>query len=117
MTMRHLPLLRERQKQFSLDWLCKIFLGPVVTEKAYSNANYKIYTVKVHSDANKVSIQQAFTTLFDIKPISINILNLKGKQKRRRIQKGAGEIMIKRPTVKKAMIRLPADAKFDFGTA
>lgn len=112
--MRHLPLLRERQKSFSLDWLCKLIIGPIVTEKAYMNANYKIYTVSVHSDATKVSIRAAFEKLFEIKPISINILTLKGKRKNRRIKGGAGQITITRPNIKKAMIKLPADAKFDF---
>lgn len=111
MTMRHLPLLRERQKSFSTDWLCKIFLGPVVTEKAYKHADQKIYTIKVHPEATKVSIATAFKKMFDITPASINVLVLKGKQKRRK--SGNKEIQVKRPNVKKAMIRIPEGVDFD----
>lgn len=112
--MRYLEVLKERRRHFSQEWLCNIFQGPVVTDKAYSqSSSNKIYTVQVHDDANKISIFKAFKQLFDIEPVSINILNHKGKQKRRKA--GRREIMITRKSVKKAMIKLPADAKFDFG--
>lgn len=112
--MRYLSVLKEKQKRFSQEWLCSIFQGPIVTDKAYSqSASNKVYSVKVHKDANKISITQAFKQLFNINPVSVNVLVQKGKQKRRRTK--AKEITIQRPNFKKAMIKLPADANFDFG--
>lgn len=106
---------KERKKKYSKDWLCKIFQGPVVTSKTHQQAEHKTYTVRVHEDANKISIFRAFEQLFDIKPEKINVLVTKGKQKRRRTK--TREIMTKRPDVKKAMIRLSKDTKFDFASA
>lgn len=102
-------------KNLSYDWMCQIFRGPVVTAKSYDRNADKIYTVQVHPDADKTSIMKAFVELFEIKPVSVNIIVSKGKVKQRRASK-VKSVQVKMPATKKAMIRLPADAKFDFAT-
>lgn len=119
MSMRHLPVLKERQKTFSKSWQHSIFLGPVMTQKAFSNTQQRVYTVKVHKDASKISIKKAFKALFDIEPSAVNTVILPGKLKRKKTKSGNGykEIKVQGPITKKAMIRIPDGVKFDFGDA
>lgn len=119
MSMRHLPVLKERQKTFSKSWQHSIFLGPVMTQKAFNNTQQRVYTVKVHKDASKIAIRKAFKALFDVEPASVNTVILPGKVKRKKMKAGSGyrEVKVQAPVTKKAMIRIPDGVQFDFGDA
>ena len=90
--------------------LLKVILGPVVSEKATlaADANGQ-YAFRVVSDANKLEIGQAVETLFDVKVDRVQILNVKGKQKR------MGQRVGKRKDWRKAYVRLQAGQNIDFG--
>lgn len=119
MSMRHQPVLKERQKTFSKAWQHSIFLGPVTTQKAFNNTQHRVYTVKVHKDASKIAIRKAFKALFDVDPLSVNTVVLPGKVKSKRTKAGSGyrENKVQLPVTKKAMIRIPDGVQFDFGDA
>ena len=77
-----------------------VILAPVVSEKSYSLLDENAYTFLVHPDANKTEIRQAVEAIWDVKVISVNTLNRKGKSKRFRFTTG------KRPDTKRAIVKL-----------
>lgn len=90
--------------------LLKVILGPVVSEKATlaADANGQ-YAFRVVPDANKLEIGRAVETLFNVKVDRVQILNVKGKQKR------LGQRIGKRKDWRKAYVRLQAGQNIDFG--
>ena len=78
----------------------EILIAPVVSEKSYSPINDNKYTFKVHKDAHKTQIRQAVEQLFDVHVVSVNILKVQAKPKRRGMHKGI------RPGWKKAVVQL-----------
>lgn len=90
--------------------LLKVILGPVISEKATlaADANGQ-YVFRVVPDANKLEIGKAVETLFDVKVDRVQILNVKGKQKR------MGQRVGKRKDWRKAYVRLQAGQNIDFG--
>lgn len=77
-----------------------VILAPVVSEKSYSLLDENAYTFLVHPDANKTEIRQAVESIWDVKVLSVNTLNRKGKSKRFRFTTG------KRPDTKRAIVKL-----------
>jgi large subunit ribosomal protein L23 len=77
-----------------------VILAPVVSEKSYSLLDENAYTFLVHPDANKTEIRQAIEQIWDVKVLSVNTLNRKGKSKRFRFTTG------KRPDTKRAIVKL-----------
>ena len=90
--------------------LLKVILGPVVSEKATlaADANGQ-YAFRVVPDANKLEVGKAVAALFDVKIDRVQILNVKGKQKR------LGQRIGKRKDWRKAYVRLQAGQNIDFG--
>ena len=90
--------------------LLKVILGPVVSEKATmaADANGQ-YVFRVVPDATKLEVGKAVETLFDVKIDCVQILNVKGKQKR------LGQRVGKRKDWRKAYVRLQAGQNIDFG--
>ena len=90
--------------------LLKVILGPVVSEKATlaADANGQ-YVFRVVPDATKLEVGKAVETLFDVKIDCVQILNVKGKQKR------LGQRVGKRKDWRKAYVRLKAGQNIDFG--
>lgn len=90
--------------------LLKVILGPVVSEKATlaADANGQ-YVFRVVPDANKLEVGKAVAALFDVKIDRVQILNVKGKQKR------LGQRIGKRKDWRKAYVRLQAGQNIDFG--
>lgn len=90
--------------------LLKVILGPVVSEKATLAADaYGQYVFRVVPDATKLEVGKAVETLFDVKIDCVQILNVKGKQKR------LGQRVGKRKDWRKAYVRLQAGQNIDFG--
>jgi len=90
--------------------LLKVLLGPVVSEKATLAADTNgQYAFRVLPDANKQEIGKAVETLFDVKVNRVQILNVRGKQKR------LGQRTGKRKDWRKAYVRLAAGQNIDFG--
>ena len=80
----------------------QVVLAPVVSEKSYAGTADGLYTFKVHQDAHKTQVRQAVEELFDVTVVSVNILKVQPKPKRRGLYKGI------RPGWKKAIVELKA---------
>ncbi len=84
-----------------------VIVAPVVSEKSYSLLDLNSYTFLVHPDANKTEIRQAVEKIWDVKVISVNTVNRKGKNKRFR------QAMGKRPDTKRAIVKLVEGDKIE----
>ena len=89
--------------------LMKVLLSPLVSEKSsiVADANNQ-YTFKVTTDATKREIAKAVEKLFDVEVDAVQVVNVKGKQKR------FGQLSGKRSDWKKAYVRLKAGSEIDF---
>ena len=85
----------------------QVLLRPVISEKSYEQITQNKYTFKVHQDAHKTQVRQAVEELFDVTVVSVNILKVQPKPKRRGLYKGI------RPGWKKAIVELKAGDKID----
>ena len=67
----------------------QIILRPIMTEKSTMLRDaYNKYSFIVHKDANKILIKNAIKNLFDVTPLKVNIINIRGKKKRVRYKFG-----------------------------
>lgn len=78
---------------------------PVITEHSADLMAEKKYTFEVAPKANKTEIKDAVETIFGVKVVKVNTLNLKGKFKR------MGRYGGYRPNRKKAIVQLSEDSK------
>ena len=80
----------------------QVILTPIVSEKSYEASTRGRYTFKVHPDAHKTQIRQAVEELFSVKVLSVNVIKVQAKPKRRGAFRGT------RPGGKKAVVQLRA---------
>ena len=79
----------------------QIVKRPLITEKGMrSNEEHNTVVFQVDKRANKLQVKYAVETLFQVKVLRVNTLNLEGKKKRVRMREG------KRPDWKKAYVTL-----------
>ena len=77
-----------------------VIIRPVVSEKSYAGLEGGAYTFLVAPDANKTEIKEAIQKIWNVRVISVNTINRKGKTKRTRLGSG------KRPDQKRAVVKL-----------
>ena len=77
-----------------------VIIRPVLTEKSYDHFAEKTYTFVVDKRANKTEIRQAVEAVFGVKVDSVHT-----KMKRQGLHEG------RRPSVKKAYVKLKKDSK------
>jgi large subunit ribosomal protein L23 len=82
-----------------------ILIKPVLTEKSYDYLPSKMYTFIVDKRANKTEIRQAVESVFGVKVDSVHTVNKMGKIKRQGATQG------RRPSTKKAYVKLTKDSK------
>lgn len=82
-----------------------VILRPVVTERSMEQTDMKKYVFEVARDANKIEIRQAVETIFGVKVLSVNTMNVRGKEKRQGVHVGF------RSSTKKAIVRLTDSSK------
>ena len=91
------------------DRLLKVLVGPIVSEKSTMIADKAHqYAFRVVADATKPEVKAAVELLFKVQVKSVQILNLKGKQKR------FGRFMGKRNDVRKAYVTLAQGQEINF---
>ena len=89
--------------------LMKVLVGPIVSEKSTMiGEKHKQISFVVVPDATKYEVKAAVELLFNTKVSSVQILNLKGKQKR------FGRYMGKRNDVRKAYVTLAEGQEINF---
>lgn len=86
-----------------------IIKRPIVTEKTNMlNEKENKVTFEVDKNANKLSVAQAVQEIYNIKPVSVNIINQ--HPKKRRVGRYEGYTR----AVKKAIVKLPEGTTIDF---
>jgi len=79
-----------------------VLIEPVLTEKTNLLREDDKFVFKVDARATKTQVKEAVRKLFDVHPISCNIVNVGGKPKRLRTRRGYTA------NWKKAIVRLKA---------
>lgn len=80
--------------------LMTVIRGPHLSEKAHIAAENNQVVLKVRTDATKKDIQQAVELLFEVKVEDVNVVNVRGKNKR------FGQTRGRRVDWKKAYVKL-----------
>ena len=91
--------------------LYSIIKAPYLTEKVSSlmgDANQ--YAFKVDTNATKLQIKKAIEGYFSVDVVNVNVIKVKGKNKRSRYR------IKKRPDWKKAYVRLAEGQSIEVGT-
>lgn len=78
---------------------------PVITEKSMNEMADKKYTFIVDVNANKTEIKKAIEEVFKVKVDKVNTVRVLGKMKRQ------GKFEGRRPSYKKAIVKLTAESK------
>ena len=90
----------------------KVLLGPHISEKAAISAESGNKVVfKVLPSATKLEVKKAVEKLFSVKVLGVQTLNVKGKVKQNKFG------VAKKPSWKKAYVRLEQGHDIDFATA
>jgi large subunit ribosomal protein L23 len=82
-----------------------ILLRPIITERSMESVSDKKYVFQVARDANKIEIRRAIEEIFNVSVLSVNTINMQGKEKRQGVHVG------RRSAWKKAIIRLKDSSK------
>jgi large subunit ribosomal protein L23 len=83
-----------------------IIVAPLLTEKSTElKDNQHLLCFKIHKDANKISVKKAVEEIFKTQVEEVRIMNYRGKEKR------YGRFTGRRPSWKKAYVKLKKDAK------
>ena len=81
-----------------------IILRPVITEKSTNLMDDKKYTFNVLLTATKTQVRDAVEEIFDVKVKKVNIMNVRGKDKR------VGRYSGKTARTRKAIVTLTEDS-------
>ena len=79
-----------------------VIVKPLISEKSAILAGVNQYVFVVRKDANRIQVRSAIKTMYGVSPLSINILNVRGKKVRFGRREGV------RSDWKKAIVTLPA---------
>lgn len=85
----------------------QVIKRPIVTEKTTKLAEKNKYTFEVDRNANKIEIADAVEALFNVKVVSVNVINEIAKAKR------VGKYSGFKPAVSKAIVTLAEGFKID----
>lgn len=84
-----------------------IIIRPVISEKSTGLMESRKYVFQVSRDANKLMVARAMKELFNVTPEKVNIINMRGKNRRLRYRMG------KRSAWKKAVVTLSIGDKIE----
>lgn len=65
-----------------------VIIRPIVSEKSYDMMEQNRYTFEVHKRANKEQIAEAVSEIFGVTVAKVNTMNVSGKPRRVRYNKG-----------------------------
>lgn len=82
------------------DGAFRILVKPLVTEKATELVSQNKYSFVVTREANKIEVAKAVYAVYGVKPVSVNVVAMKGKAVTR------GKVKGKRKDWKKAIVTL-----------
>ena len=85
-----------------------IIIHPIVTEKSTAMQDDGKYCFKIDKRANKKEVMEHIKDIFNVDPVSCNIINVKGKKKRERYKLGYTA------SWKKAIVTIKKGQKIEF---
>ena len=85
----------------------EIIKRPIITEKTTKLAETGVYTFEVDKKANKIEIASAIQTIFNVKVVKVNTINVLPKAKR------VGKYSGFKPAYAKAMVKLQDGDKIE----
>lgn len=92
--------------------LANVILAPIVSEKSATAAeSNKQFVFKVEKKSTKDQIKNAVEMMFSVEVDSVNVLNVKGKQKR------SARSLYKKSDWKKAYVKLKEGFDIEFSAA
>jgi len=71
-------------KERKLALATKVLIKPVVTEKSADMGVLNQYVFEVASSTNKIEVKKAIASVYKVKPVSVNIVNVSGRDVRYR---------------------------------
>jgi large subunit ribosomal protein L23 len=66
----------------------EILIKPIITEKATIITDQNKYVFRVAKTANKSTVSQAIKAVYNVEPVRVNIINVRGKLKSVRLRSG-----------------------------
>ncbi|MCX6740575.1 MAG: 50S ribosomal protein L23 [Candidatus Parcubacteria bacterium] len=96
-----------KTKKGESDYAFRILSKALITEKATNLVGLNKYSFKVNKSANKIEVKNAMKALYGVEPVSVNIINERGK----RIS--YGRIKGKKSNWKKAIVTLKKGEKIE----
>jgi large subunit ribosomal protein L23 len=84
-----------------------VIIKPVLSEKSTTLAEMRKYVFRVSKKANKKIVKRAIKEIFNVEPVSVNIINVRGHRKRVRYNYGFT------PSWKKAIVTLKEGDKIE----
>jgi len=104
----------EKKENISADYAAKIkrpatslIKRAAITEKSNYLTNQNKYVFVVDSKANKSEVVKAIKSIYKVDPISVNMVNIKGKTKKFGLKTG------RLPSIKKAIVTLKKGQKIE----
>lgn len=85
----------------------RTILRPLATEKTAHLADRGVYAFLVAKDANRVAVRQAIRELYKVNPVKVNIIRVRGTEKR------FGRFIGRTSDLKKALVTLPQGTHID----
>lgn len=82
-----------------------LIIKPIITEKATRLMEQNKYVFNVRKEADKPKIKAAIESLFEVKVVKVNTINLPRKKRR------VGKFIGYKPTYKRAVVTLQAGDK------
>ena len=92
----------------STEKILGVLRAPHISEKTARLQESSQYVFEVASDATKADVKAAIEQMFSVNVQTVNVLNVKGKEKR------AGRFMGRRNNWKKAYVRLKPGQEINF---
>jgi large subunit ribosomal protein L23 len=88
-----------------------ILRRPLLTEKTnYQGTKLHQYVFEVASRATKTMVKDAVETLFDVKVLRVNVINVPAKQKKNR----ARQLTVREAAYRKAIVTLSPEDRIPF---
>lgn len=89
----------------------EVLRRPLITEKSnYLNGALHQYVFEVAADATKALVKDAVQTLFDVKVLRVNVINVPQKRKRNLRSR---RLVARRASYKKAIVTLAPEDTID----
>ena len=85
----------------------EVLIKPVITEKATIISEQNKYVFKIAQKANKNQVIEAVKAIYNVEPTKVNIINVRGKERRLRLGTGFTSAW------KKAIVTLKDGDKID----